>query len=125
MATMKVVLDACGGQIGEDNYAIVINKCSPQFMKKIVNVPDAKVRWMASFQEACDSNGIPATKHFHFAPFEPSLWEQDDLIVELNKSTNQALHQLPIVNIDARNVEELNVEDWLEIKKKMELTIDT
>merc|ERR1712137_384897 len=115
ITTIKLVLEACADQIKGNDYAVFINKNRRRALQKI-----NKLDWQRNFYQACEEKGIPTTTHIHFAEEISELVDEDDALVELPLPSRTFLDNLPIVAIQPERVQDVNINEWDELKRDME-----
>jgi len=115
--TMKLVFDAIGDQIRDNQFAILINKCSDAFRRKLV-----KKDFLEVFHSSCRQRKIKTTRYVHFAPAIRKLEDADEKTVPLDAETSSFLNHLPVAEIDSHKLQNVSIEDYEALLRKMDET---
>lgn len=117
LTTMKLVLDACGGQINENEFCIFINKCKKTWLRKVQNDKGAFVE---NLKEQMSLKGIPTTSFVHFAPVVEAMDDEEDVVVELDEETMQFLNSMPVIHINSDSIQDIKHNEFEELQQEME-----
>lgn len=115
LTSMKLVCDAAN-QIQNNYYAVIFNKCSPKFLRDMLN----RDEFIANFKQLLTSKGIPLTDHIHFAPFRHELWDEIDAVVDLDEATNNFLIKMPVLRIHTPSLKKVEYGEWEQVRERME-----
>jgi len=121
ITTINLVMQACNAQvpqIGDDQYAIFINKTSNAWLEQM----DQKSRedWKTNnFSTAFQEKGMPTTKIVHFAPFVNEMNDANNKQVPLDPQTRVFIDSLPVLHIDPAKVEQVNSDDFDTVRQQV------
>lgn len=112
LMTMKTILEACQGQVKNDQYTVVINKCRSKWLNKMRAEPGNLLTFINNLNMFFEMSDVPTTNSIHFQPEDPDYDDDEDEVLRLQDEARSFFDTLPVVHITAGKVDELNIEDW-------------
>jgi len=121
ITTINLVIEACNAQvpqIGDDKYAILINKTSNNWLEQMDQA--SREDWKKNtFSTPFQEKGMPTTEIVHFAPFVEEMNDANNKVVPLCSQTRRFIDQLPVLKIDPAKVRPVNADDFDALCEKM------
>jgi GTPase SAR1 family protein len=119
LTTMKLVIDATRGQISQDMYAVLVNKCDEDFIDELREDPNLKEDTLETLYEACLQRNVPTTRHILFAPMVKAMKRKHNVLMKLDSSVEIFLDSLPILNINKDEVDEVKHQQFEEVQEEI------
>jgi len=121
ITTISLVMQPCNAQvpqIGDNQYAIIINKTSNKWLEQMDQA--SREDWKRNnFSTPFQEKGIPTTTKVHFAPFVEEMNDANNKLVPLSSQTRSFIDCLPVLQIDPAKVGQVNADDFDALCEKM------